>query len=209
MFGDGSLILREFAMNEPLPLARIQDAVLSFLRGRDDAVLFGAQAVNAYVDEPRMTQDVDILSTDAVNLAESLRQHLSDTFHIAVRMRTVAAGQGHRLYQQRKPKNRHLVDVRQVERFPTSQRVADILVLTPIELIAQKVQAYHHRRGQPKSDTDMRDLKLLLLTYPQLKAKTGPVRDALAAAGADAAMLGLWDEIAGSELAPDDEDAGY
>jgi len=29
-------------MNETLPLATIQDAVLEFLRGRDDAVVFGA-----------------------------------------------------------------------------------------------------------------------------------------------------------------------
>jgi hypothetical protein len=41
-------------MREPLPLATIQDALLEFLRGRDDAVLFGAHAVNAYVEEPRM-----------------------------------------------------------------------------------------------------------------------------------------------------------
>ena len=33
--------------------------------GRDDAAVFGAQAVNAYVDQPRMTQDVDILSPRA------------------------------------------------------------------------------------------------------------------------------------------------
>ena len=65
MFGDGSLTFREFAMREPHPLAVIHDAVLEFLRGRDDAVLFGAQAVNAYVAEPRMTQDVDIASTRA------------------------------------------------------------------------------------------------------------------------------------------------
>src|ERR1019366_8507587 len=49
MFGDGSLTLREFAMGEPLPLARIRDTILEFLRNREDAVLFGAQAVNAYV----------------------------------------------------------------------------------------------------------------------------------------------------------------
>src|SRR3954468_2005554 len=85
MFGDGSLTLREFAMREPLPLARIQDAVLEFLRHRDDAALFGAQAVNAYVDEPRMTQDVDILSPRAAELAEELRSHIAATFHIAVR----------------------------------------------------------------------------------------------------------------------------
>jgi hypothetical protein len=47
MLGDGALTLREFAMKVPLPLATIHDAVLNFLRNRDDAVLFGAQAVNA------------------------------------------------------------------------------------------------------------------------------------------------------------------
>jgi len=56
MFNAGSLTFHEFAMNEPLPLAILQDAVLDFLRGRDDAVVFGAQAVNAYVAEPRMSQ---------------------------------------------------------------------------------------------------------------------------------------------------------
>ena len=65
MFGDGSLTFREFAMREPHPLAVIHDAVLEFLRGRNDAVLFGAQAVNAYVAESRMTQDVDIASPHA------------------------------------------------------------------------------------------------------------------------------------------------
>jgi hypothetical protein len=37
MFGDGSLTFREFAMKEPLPLARIHDAVIDFLRNREDA----------------------------------------------------------------------------------------------------------------------------------------------------------------------------
>ncbi len=53
MFGDGSLTFQEFATREPLPLATIHDAVLEFLRGRDDAVLYGAQAMNAYVAELR------------------------------------------------------------------------------------------------------------------------------------------------------------
>ena len=60
-------------MHEPLPLSRIQEAVLEFLQGRTDAVLFGAQAVNAYVSEPRATQDVDIMSTRASEFAEELR----------------------------------------------------------------------------------------------------------------------------------------
>jgi len=118
MFGDGSLTYREFVLREPLPLATIHDAVLDFLRGRTDAVLFEAQAVNAYVAESRMTQDVDILSTRAAELAEELRTYLAERFQIAVRIRTVANGVGHRLYQRRKPENRHLVDIRGVEHFP-------------------------------------------------------------------------------------------
>src|SRR5436309_8788941 len=89
MFGDGSLTFREFAMREPLPLATIHDAVLAFLRDRKDAVLYGAQAVNAYVTESRMTQDVDIASTRALELAEELQKHLNKKFHIAVRIRDV------------------------------------------------------------------------------------------------------------------------
>ena len=53
MFGDGPLTFREWATREPHPLAVIHDAVLEFLRGRKDAVLYGAQAVNAYVDRVR------------------------------------------------------------------------------------------------------------------------------------------------------------
>src|SRR5271166_30539 len=103
MFGDGSLTFREFIMREPLPLATIHEAVLEFLRGRSDAVLFGAQAVNAYVEEPRMTQDVDILSPRAEELAEELRAYLGNRFQIAVRVRSIRQGIGFRVYQLRKP----------------------------------------------------------------------------------------------------------
>src|SRR5258708_9666224 len=137
MFGDGSLTLREFAMREPLPLATIQETVLDCLRNRSDAVLFGAQAVNAYVDEPRMTQDVDILSTRAAGLAEEVRSHLAKVHGIAARVREVASGQGFRVYQLRQPKNRHLVVVRQTAILPPHRLIAEIPVTDPAELIAQ------------------------------------------------------------------------
>ena len=70
-------------MKEKLPLSGIQNAVLEFLQGRDDAVVYGAQAVNAYVDEARMTQDVDILSDRASELAAELRDHLHALFRIS------------------------------------------------------------------------------------------------------------------------------
>ncbi len=81
-------------MREEVPLATIHEAVLDFLRGRNDAVVFGAQAVNAYVGEARMSQDINLISTRAVELAEELRAYLSDHFHIAVRVRALAREKG-------------------------------------------------------------------------------------------------------------------
>src|SRR6266849_8135672 len=98
MLNAGTLIFKEFAMREQVPLATIHDAVLEFLRGRDDAVVFGAQAVNAYVGEPRMSQDIDLVSTRAAELAEELREHLSEPFHIAIQMPVIGDGKGFRLF---------------------------------------------------------------------------------------------------------------
>src|SRR2546430_1396874 len=176
MLNAGTLTFEEFAMREQLPLATIHDAVLEFLRGRDDAVVFGAQAVNAYVGEARMSQDIDLISTRAVELAEELRAHLSEHLHIAVRVRVIGAGKGYRLFQIHKPRNRHLVDLRPAESLPRAERIEDVLVMSPPELIAHKVISYQARRGQPKAGTDWRDLAMLLLTFPELKKEKGAVR---------------------------------
>lgn len=206
MFDAGVLTFREFAMSEPLPLATIQNAVLEFLRHRDDAVVFGAQAVNAWVNEPRMTQDINLMSTRAAELAGELREHLSQQFRIAVRVREVGEGRGYRLYQVQKSGNRHLVDVRPVEALPAAQRVADVLVMAPAELIASKVISYYQRRGKPKSGTDWRDLAVLLLTFPELKLASGPVAERLRAAGVETAVLDVWHELVKQDIEPADED---
>ena len=208
MFGDGSLTFQEFAMREPHPLAVIHDAVLEFLRGRDDAVLYGAQAVNAYVSEARMTQDVDIVSTRAAELAEELRKYLNRKFHIAVRVRDVREGMEYRIYQVRKPNNRHLVDLRPVEQLPPSQRVKKVLVVTPPELVAGKVTAYVRRRdsGKPKAGTDWRDLAMLLLTFPELKTETGAVAGQLRAHGVGEDVFNVWKELVKQKIAPEDDE---
>ena len=208
MFGADVLTFWEFMMGEPLPLATLHNAVLEFLRGRDDVVVFGAQAVNAYVNEPRMTQDLDLLSTHAEEVAQALCAYLRQRFHIAVRIRRVGAGRGLRVFQVRKSGNRHLVDLRLVETLPLAERIADVLVMAPAELIASKVIAYQQRRGQPKSGTDWRDLAMLLLTFPDLKRDSGPVRDRLHVAGATPEMLAAWQALVAEEIrsAEDDED---
>ncbi|MEK6333972.1 MAG: nucleotidyl transferase AbiEii/AbiGii toxin family protein [Acidobacteriota bacterium] len=196
-------------MREQLPLATIHDAVLEFLRGRDDAVVFGAQAVNAYVGEARMSQDIDLVSTRAVELAEELREHLSERFHIAVRVREIGAGKGYRLFQIQKPRNRHLVDLRTVESLPHAQRIEDVLVTSPPNLIAQKVISYHARRGQPKAGTDWRDLAMLLLTFPELKKEEGAVSDALRSMKADEEVLKAWNELVAQEIVQPDDDGEF
>jgi len=196
-------------MREQLPLATIHDAVLEFLRGRDDVVVFGAQAVNAYVSEPRMSQDIDLLSTHATELAEELREYLSERFHIAVRVRVIGAGKGYRLFQIQKPRNRHLVDVRTAESLPHAERIEDVLVISPPELIAHKVVSYHARRGQPKAGTDWRDLAMLLLTFPELKQEQGAVSEALKSIGAKADVVETWLDLVAQELTESESDTEF
>lgn len=201
-----TVTFREFMRQEPLPLSTIQTAVMEFLRGRDDVVLFGAQAVNAYVREPRMSEDIDLLSVAARDLAVELRDWLKDRFHIAVRERKIGEGRGYRLFQIRKSGNRHLVDIRSVDALPPSKRIAHVKVIAPAELIASKVLAYHRRRGQPKSGTDWRDLAMLLLVFPDLKRAPGPVFNALKAMGAGPPVLAEWQNVVASEIDAGDEE---
>lgn len=203
MLGEGALTFREFAVGEPLPLATVHEAVLQFLRGRDDAVLCGAQAVNAYVDEPRMTQDVDVLAPRAAELAEELRAFLHQRFNIAVRIRASEAG--FRVYQVRSPRNRHLVDVRPMKDMLEARRVADVLVLAPVELIASKVRSMVARSRTAKGLTDAADLRRLLLAFPELKTARGPVRRRLGESHAGEKVLAEWERVAAEDILPDEE----
>jgi hypothetical protein len=156
-----------------------------------------------------MTQDVDILSPRAAELAEELRAYLSERFQIAVRIRTVAHGLGHRLYQLRKPKNRHLVDVRSVATLPPHQVVENVLVVPPSDLICQKVVSMVSRTGTAKSLVDRADIHRLLLTFPELKTLEGPVAERLRDSGAPEPALEAWREIAVQEIVPEDDEEGY
>lgn len=192
-------------MHETLPLSKIHEAVLEFLQGREDVVLFGAQAVNAYVSEPRMTQDVDLLSVRAEDLAEELREYLSEKFHIAVWVREIKE-KGFRLYQVRMEGNRHLVDVRAIENLPNAETIENIKVLSPVELIASMVISFQARFGKAKSWTDRRDLTVLLLQFPELKTETGEVAEILRQNDADEKVLEVWKGIVAEDLQFEDED---
>jgi hypothetical protein len=209
MLVDAGLTFREIVMNEPLPKGTIQQAVIDFLDGRDDAALFGAMAVNAYVDEHRMTEGVDIVSTRAKELAEELQERLSRLFHIAVRIRTVRDGIGYRLYQRAKPSNRHLVDLRPVDVLPPTERIDGVLVLTPAAVIASKVNAYYRRKGKPKAGTDWRDIAHMLLKFPNLKKESGLVQQQLLVEGREQEVLDIWHDLVAEEILPEEEDEEF
>jgi hypothetical protein len=142
-------------------------------------------------------------------LAEEIRKYLNDRFKIAVRIDSVRKGLGYRICQIQKTGNRHLVDVRPIAELPPTQRVQDVLVISPAELIANKVAAFHGRRGSPKSGTDWRDIAILLLTFPELKNEHGPVRQRLDAVSAGPEILETWKRIVSEPIVPGDEDSEF
>ena len=102
--------------------------------------------------------------------------------------------------------NRHLADIRPVSTIPHAQRIEEVLVLQPPDLIAYKVISYHQRKGKPKAGTDWRDLAMLLLAFPALKQETGLVFERLQAAEAPPQVFALWNEIVHRDILPEDED---
>jgi hypothetical protein len=193
-------------MRESTPLAAIHDVVLEHLRGRTDVVLFGSQAVNAYVDDARMTQDVDILATDAARLAEELKNMLFERFHLSISIRMIDEGIAYRVYQIGEPKNRHLVDVRKVDRLPSYRIIDGVQVIDSEELLCQKVVGMIRRLKTAKGPTDLTDIRRLLLAFPELKTSGGAVAARLAAIHASADVVVAWNEIVEQEILPEDDD---
>ena len=189
---DFPLSFREFAMESELPLGEIHRQVLTFLQGRSDVALFGAQAVNVYVDVPRMTQDVDVMAISGEAFSQELCTFLHDSLRIAVRVRTVASGKGFRIYQLLSPSNRHLVAVRQVSELPPCETVEGILVVQPVELIALKLISMTTRANTPKGLTDQADLMRLVLAFPEHRFLDGAVMKALQRLEASVRAYEAW-----------------
>lgn len=123
--------------------------------------------------------------------------------------REIGNGKGYRIYQMRKPENRHLVDVRPEPLLPRTRTVEHVLVVEPAELVAQKVLALDSRKGSPKWGTDWRDLAQLLLTFPELKSVRGAVRERLDARSASPEVLGTWENLVAEKIRETPEDGEF
>jgi hypothetical protein len=195
MLNSGSSRFRGIVAQEKTPLATIHQAVREFLRGRDDAVIFGGHAVNSYVKEQRATQEIDLLSMRTAKLATELRDYLDRRLRISLLIRKLNKGHGRRIYQATKVGSQTLVDIRPAAKLPLAKRLSGVLIMEPAELIASKVIAYHQRRDKPKADIDRRDFTMLLATFPELKSESGLVAERLFAAGVDQAVMEVWKEL--------------
>jgi hypothetical protein len=65
------------------------------------------------------------------------------------------------------------------------------------------------RPGTAREMTDLADLRRLLLTFPELKAREGKVANRLRESGAPDFVLDAWHDIAESEIVAEDYAAGF
>lgn len=196
-------------MGEPLPLHRVHAAIFDFCRDRPGLVIFGAQAVNSYVRDPRMTQDVDIFSATPKETAGELAHALHDELELAAR--EVKAGVAYRVYQKRSDGPRHLADVRLSELDPSEAVARDgVRYVPPDLLVAMKVTAWTRRRLAPKGGTDLADIRRLLLARPELREQPERVGQRLRVMGASEDAMQAWDELRAAPLVSDEDvDEGY
>jgi hypothetical protein len=201
------LTATEYTMREPLPLYRVHEAIFDFCRGRSELTIFGAQAVNIYVPEPRMTQDVDIFSPTPSETAEALATALNEAFHVAVRVREIAGGKAYRVYQLRSEGNRHLADVRLTEfALDDATELEGIRYVSLPLMVAMKASALAKRKLAPKGATDLADVRRLLLAHPELRKAEGPVSDAIQRIGAGEEVTRVWEELRNEPAVVDDDD---
>lgn len=194
MLLDAPLTLMEFAMKEKVPLSEIFRLVFTILSEHDDVTVYGSQALNVYVKPPRMTEDIDVFSLHASELAETLREAINCKFHIAVRIRRSADGKGFRLYQTSKDDRRHLIDIRPTSELPPTVTMGGIAVVIPAVLAAMKVIASVTRPDLLAREQDVLDLRRLLAAIPELR--TDPdVEEHLRDFGASPAALARWEEL--------------
>lgn len=153
-----------------------------------------------------MTQDVDILATDAGRLAEELKNKLSERFHLSISIRMIDEGIAYRVDQIGKSKNRYLVDVRKVDRLPSYRIIDGVQVIDPDELLCQKVVGMIRRLKTAKGPTDLTDIRRLLLAFPELKTSDGAVAARLAAIHAAQDVLDAWNEIVEQEILSEDDE---
>ena len=79
-------------------------------------------------------------------------------------------------------------------------------MVTPPELIANKVASMVGRGHKAKGFQDKADLYRLLLTFAELKKDEGPVADRLRAADAGEDVMAAWKELVAQDIQPEEDE---
>lgn len=154
------MTVRDF--NKPfLLLENVQKFLLNYIFGRKDIVLFGAHAVNVYVDteDIRYTSDIDLLSVEPKELASEIAEAIKEKFNIKVKI--VNERFFYSIWD--KTNKRKLADITFTSELPAFIKVNGIQVLTLQQLIEKKKAAIAcPSRKTNKRFQDQADLYLLL-----------------------------------------------
>jgi len=163
---DAPLTFREFMSHEEVPLASIFREALELLATRQDAVLFGAQAVNAYAD-PVVSIDLDlVMAVDQRGRAEGLLRQAFTVEHFPPSLNGSLPGSRLRVQVQTDPRYAPFVERAELRdvmdlRLPVA-RIEDVL--------QGKIWAVMDpERRASKRQKDLADIARLLEARPALR----------------------------------------
>jgi hypothetical protein len=83
--------------------------------------------------------------------------------------------------------------------------VENVSVVTPQELLANRLMTLRRRVQSPVSGIDRCDIARLLIRFLELRLANGPIIDRLRELTADEVVLALWRTIVSEEIQPDDD----
>lgn len=209
MFGDGSLSFQEFIAKEPHPIWVVQDVIFEALENRVDVVMTGSHAVNAYVDEARWAEDVDVLARDTKAVAQQLADYIEARLPMELEVTHAVKRDALIVRQANRDRGRRFVHVHEVAEFPAYRVIQGVRVLEPAITVAHKMLTLARRWSSATAGIDRRDVAYMLLAFPEFKNMEGPVSDAFAELEASPKTMELWKEIVEAPLLPEDDDEGY
>ena len=150
MFGDGEVTFHEFMMLVPLPVATTPDALLNFLRGRADAVLFWAQACNHVMSAHPRTP---ILPSPRRS-AEELRRRGCPRWSAFARSEGASTASTRRA---------NPITTCHIRPTVAESARAKKLAVTPAELAGERRRARRSGGHQPRRSRDLTDLAHVLI----------------------------------------------
>ena len=152
------MTVREYLNKTEVTVETIQREVLDFISGRQDIVVIGAWGVNmhASLNDQRHTNDIDVVTVNAREIANLIASHLHQRLGIAARIRECK--HVFRVYRKLNGRTQHLVDILGSKTLPDHCSIGGIMVATVASLIKMKEFSEKQRSDPRKKLLDQADL---------------------------------------------------